>query len=423
MDNKRQIISYDRFIELTGTKLFICLDQGIMEICRYLLNTRGTWRTTYTTEYGEVGYTLPTEEEFQAVLSAISEANVDMASCEELNTTLQGILEAIEGLTAATVQSSGCGPCGGGSRGAGTSEAEPNPYDQGESPTTPPPGFSSMTQFNQQKCNAAYDIITNLKNDLQGVAALDYVSNGFNDIVVLVLAVVLTPIPWDDIALLVGLLIFAGIEYTFLVEISSEIFDNADDLACELYNSDSAAEAQVNLRTALNALVDAQGWIEAEEDFVKSALEYMTPLDAINRMFVNTPTTTQDADCSLCSEVDALFVPEPGYTPPIVLTGTYGGTITLRSQMTDVFGGVRHAVILKSVNTPSNHTLHIDSINEAGAGNAAIDWHNAGTPQPQDNFSGWSGIDGWEEACSAFAITSDSVGTDDPFEITITFSA
>jgi len=76
LGSSRQLVDYNRFASLTGTKLFICIDRGVMEIARYLLNSRGSWRTTYVKEYvGTIGYIMPTEAEFELIAHAIAEAN------------------------------------------------------------------------------------------------------------------------------------------------------------------------------------------------------------------------------------------------------------------------------------------------------------------------------------------------------------
>ena len=92
----RQLIDYNRFMSLTGEKVFICLDRGVLEIAKYFLNSRGGWRTTYVKEYGQVGYTMPTVEEFENIKQAIAEGNLDMASCDDIVAALQGIQGAIE---------------------------------------------------------------------------------------------------------------------------------------------------------------------------------------------------------------------------------------------------------------------------------------------------------------------------------------
>ena len=106
--SSRQLIDYNRFVSLTGEKVFICLDRGVMEAARYLLNSRGSWRTTWVKEYvGTIGYNMPTEAEFEIVENAIAEANEDMSSCDDLVNAIQGVTAAIT--STAGSSGSGCG--------------------------------------------------------------------------------------------------------------------------------------------------------------------------------------------------------------------------------------------------------------------------------------------------------------------------
>ena len=316
----RQLVDFNRFVSLTGEKQFLCLDRGIVEICRYLLNSRGNWRTTYYLDNTPVGYTIPTEEQFELVTNAIAEANEDMtmATCDE-------IVNALDRLTSATIKGSGCGSCGGGSRGAGATEEAPNPYNQEETPTTPPPGFSSMEQFDGHKCNAAQDIVNALMQDLQGLAGINYIGSSIPLLVEAAITVLLTPIPYDDVVFLVSLLLFTAIEYTFLVLMSDVIFTDNDNLVCILYNSPDTIQAQSEFRTRLDELVDLQSWATVEKDFVKAALDHMTPTDAFNNMFTNQPTVSQEADCSSCDVVclDYLVIENSGY----IATDLGGGLV------------------------------------------------------------------------------------------------
>ncbi len=222
-----------------------------------------------------------------------------MTTCEDIGAGLQGIIDQLE-----AIANKPCCPTGTttGSRGAGSTAATPNPYDQAATPTTPPPGFDDMTEFNSHKCNAAQDIVNALMQDLQGLAGITYIGSTIPLLVEAAIAVLLTPIPYDDIIFLVSLLLFTVIEYTFLVLLSDEIFNNNDNLVCVLYNSPDSINAQASFRTELYALIDAQSWIDAEKDFVTSAIDHMTPTDAMNKMFVDLPTVAQNADCTGCGD-------------------------------------------------------------------------------------------------------------------------
>jgi hypothetical protein len=159
--------------------------------------------------------------------------------------------------------------------------------------------------------------------------------------------VLLTPIPYDDIAYLVALLLFTAIEYTFLVEFSSDVFDNRSDLACILYNAESASEAQVNFRTALSLLLEEHTeWLEIERAFVRNAYEHMTPTDAFNQLFTNGPTTNNGSDCSACTEASILWSINVLICTPTVISGifTEGSPVVIDNCEGNYFGTVRAGI-------------------------------------------------------------------------------
>jgi len=294
--NTRQLIDYNRFVSLTGEKVFICLDKGVLEIARYLLNTRGLWRTTYVVDYvGTIGYNMPTIEQFQLVQAAIAEGNVDMSSCEEIAEKLQAIADAIT----TSAGSGGCG-CGGGSRGAGGTTKPANPYNQAETPSTPPPGFDDMTQFNAHKCNAAADLLNSLASDLIGLSGIVYAGSSPTGLVSSFITFLLTPIPFDDLAALAAYLIYSAYSYTFLAEMAAQIDANFNSLVCLLYNSTSSEDAKSTLLAELETIAMAHFATTPDAEWVMGAIEYMLPYDATNKLFEPGVTSASDTDCSEC---------------------------------------------------------------------------------------------------------------------------
>jgi len=345
--NARQIISFNRFEQLTGTKVFICIDRGILNIMRYLLNTRGTWPTTYSVSYaGDVGYYPPTDEQMSTLLNTIGEANEDMSTCEEITTELSGIKDAILSLVEKP-----CCPSGSttGSRGTGSSQPPLNTYDQAETPTTPPPGFDDMQQYWAHKCLAANDIINNLISDLQGLSGVVYSGATPVGIVGALVLFLLTPIPFDELIALAAYLIYSAYSYTFLSQMSGAIDDGRADLLCTLYDSPSAEVAQTNFLSALEAISEAQGWAVGTPEWVMGAIDYMLGAAVYNVMFENIPTVSTQADCDNCA-----------CTPlaePITIDTGYGtlvsfedGVMTVAAQQTSGYGcGITYQISIYNI--------------------------------------------------------------------------
>lgn len=307
----RQIIDYNRFIELTGEKVFICIDRGVLEIAKYLLNTRGSWRSTYVKEYLDIGYNMPTIEEFNNVTQAIAEANSDMASCDDIVTELAGIKLAIQNMEC----------CGGnsGSRGSGTQDSPASTYDETEDFETPPPGFADWEEYRSHKCNSAQDILNALKADLLGLSGVAYAGSSPSALVGTLTVFLLTPIPFDDLISLAAYLIATGYNYTFLATISGEIETNNENLLCILYSSANAEDAKSDFLAEIETLSNAVFPNPTDATWTSSAVEYMLTYDSFNKLFESGPTIEQSADCSSCGGTEftaynCLYMVEGGET-------------------------------------------------------------------------------------------------------------
>lgn len=275
----RQLIDFNRFMSLTGDKIFICLDRGVMEIMRYLLNTRGSWRSTYVKEYvGTVGYMMPTEEEFNAVQDAIGEANIDMSSCDDL-------VNALLDIKAAIVDLSGGGGCGCGSSGAGGSEAGADPWSPGGDPDAYPPGFASKEDYDGHKCRAAAKIVGDIIADLQSISVISIAGLTLTAIAGLILAVLATPVPFDDILVIAGVLLFSVLSVSNIANLSSDLNDAYDDLVCALLNGEDASESMAGIMTVIQDVIADMGLSSPEESALNTIAASVVTFDAINRLY------------------------------------------------------------------------------------------------------------------------------------------
>jgi len=253
--DKRQIINFANVMSLSGTKLFICIDKGVLEIMRYLLNTRGSWRTTYRTSYvGKIGYNIPTEEEFNDLLNLIGEANIDMASCNDINESLQGIIGAINDLGASGA--SGCGCIG--DPGSDIGDFNDGPGSDVPGPNgDPPPGFSTIGEYQDYKCDAVNWIFDKYVGTLRNWAALAGTVGGLT--LAVIAGLLLLTVPPAGLALILSALgILVGIDFLLLGElnnIADELETNKDDIICAMYNAGTTNQIAQELRNAAAAAV------------------------------------------------------------------------------------------------------------------------------------------------------------------------
>lgn len=317
--NSRQLISFDRFVSLTGEKLFLCLDKGIIEIARYLLNSRGSWRTTYVKEYvGTIGYNMPTLEEFQIIERAIAEANVDMSSCED-------IVEALEGIGNAIAQqqgsSSGCG-CPGipgsdrGTAGANTSTATPSGNEsQYGNPGSPPlPGFETKEESDSYQCSMAHRIFNDLLHDISVLTTLSVVGVLATELAAIMIPLLFTPIAWVDLFLLAAVVIQAfavGLAYTSVID---HLETNENEYICAILSGTDVNTSIDNFKAKVQELVDED--ITIPGDLLKytatSLINAYATIDSFNRLYERVAYSLPEEVCDCACVATAVHTLEFG---------------------------------------------------------------------------------------------------------------
>lgn len=221
------------------------------------------------------------------------------------DTGLQEIALALRTIAIAMQQqvtvNAGC--CGSNSGSGGTGQISPpyNPTPEGDPSTDPPPeGFESWEEFLHDKCAIAYDIVETLEADLGKMALVSSVGLPIEVIAAAVAVIISTPIPFDDLLIIVAFLLNAG--WVLVVTSALDIVNqNEQDLVCELFNGESASNSRDRFLSRFNQLVD-QGAINPVTNFaVKQLMAYMVGSSVTNRLYTKDNTrnwTTRD--CSSC---------------------------------------------------------------------------------------------------------------------------
>jgi hypothetical protein len=309
----RQIIDYNRFQDLTGEKIFICVDRGILEIMRYLLNSRGTWQTTYATEYQQYGYLVPTLEQMDELNEIIAEANIDMSNCDDLVTAIQGIGPAI----AASLNSSGSGGCCvvNGNDDISTVSGQP-PF------TAPgggdfPPNFEDETTYQDFVCKAIQYFVYRYCGTLRNWGGLFGTLGGITMAVITGLTLLVVP-PLGLMIILAALSTIAAIDIGLLTTLSSLadcIEDQVQDIVCSFkqYQSDSGDSGYIREHFYEDYIIDCvggvEGWIGSTsplEDIMLNLVStealsaIFTPNDA-QKAIVDAWESPYDVDCE-CGE-------------------------------------------------------------------------------------------------------------------------
>lgn len=277
--------------------------QSVLNISRF--------RSRVFTAVNGTNYTIADIDQFSQFQEWVSDMNVNMGDFMTCTTALDLIAEALQALV-----DKPCCPSGStsGSRGSGTTGEPPNPYNQDETPTDPPAGFSDMTQYNSHKCQAAQDLINNLRADLLGLSGIVYSGATPTGLVGTLIVFLLTPIPFDDLIALAAYLIYSAYSYTFLAEMSAQMSEENENLLCVLYSAAGASEAETAFLAALEDIALDYFSTTEDADWVMGAVEYMLSYDAFNVLFENVPTVSTEADCSECNNFPSFcrFMEEAG---------------------------------------------------------------------------------------------------------------
>lgn len=304
-DNQTMIVDVRQLVPLDEAESYIlCLNQNTHLIVQMLHSFYGSWRNRYTQNSEVKPYLQPTDEEYRLVLDTFDQGEMELTQMTCLDDLVEAIndlglkLDTVNQNLVSVANNSGC--CGSSSGGAGTNQDEPLPYDEDAIPDTPPEGFEDFAEYREHKCNAADFLLDTLVTDLQRWSVLSIVGLLLSGLASAIAVVTLTPIPFDDLLFIAGVIIVGGLLLSYLAELSVIINSNLSDLICELYEAPNAESGRNSLITAIEALIDAQSWTETIKDQVKSILPRMITTNAVNRLFEPGAQFEGDGDCSDC---------------------------------------------------------------------------------------------------------------------------
>lgn len=301
MDYERQVTYYRKrqIIDLSagipdnwGDCILLCLNRATWDIARAFISHQGQWDSTFASYYGDGYYLTLSEEDFDTVQGLLSAGlGACIMSCNE-------IVEALNNV-ALQISTSGCGQSGSG--GAGQTSQAPNTFE--DNGTNFPPGYTSRSDFEGKKCKRANIIVSGWQHDIGFIKDLDLLTLS----IPIIVGALLTPIPFDDVAALVGLLAawaLEGLADGYLTEIQDFFNDNEEELVCRLYSHPSAEQTEQNLTNyfaselSFPSAVFAQFWL----DFTN-----INSLFEPNSLLNNLPDTI-NYDCGLCAPLSTNLI-------------------------------------------------------------------------------------------------------------------
>jgi len=319
-------------------------------------------------------------------------------ACNDPN--LAGIAAALTQIAQAlNTQSQNC--CdNSGSGGAGTVQppfVETPETDPNVDP--PPTGFETWEEFFAQKCAIAYDIINTLEQDLGNMAIINFGSISLSSLAALVTIVIATPVPFDDIIAVAGLLLTVAAE-VILTTALDIINTNEGDLICELYNGTDSSTSRSMFLSLFNSLVD-NGVTDPIENFaIKSLIAYMLGAQATNRLYEKDLSRNWTAqDCSGCGtgafDLDRL---DSNYAVIAELFSPSEGFFTMQSHSEGAF----HSVYIQVNN--GSHQVEFQNLTGHTPSGVGLDF-DIGQNAPQDIFAGEE-FAAFQTACIGQTITT-----------------
>jgi len=242
--DKRQIIDFSGVVSDLGANGIYCIDNGVMRILRYLVGTRGLWRSTYSIAGLADGYLCPDASEFLPVERAIAEflGETDM-SCDLVG-ALNEIRDAIKGKSCGSSPSE-TAMSSSGRWGSGTNYQRPISFG-GEGDL-----FATEGEFNASLCMKANWLIDGLIASIGNLSYISLAEALLGGVALGVVAFMSVP----PAGALVALALAVGVSFAlsdFCSDLQQYISDNREDFICAVYTSETSDA----LFDAIDELID-----------------------------------------------------------------------------------------------------------------------------------------------------------------------
>lgn len=303
--DKSPVVNPDEYLSLSGEQdRIICLSLRDIHLLNAYLWPYTEWRTRFSRPFNtrqRIESTLSEFIEFQSDVADLSQrlGEVSVASCSD---GLMAIADALR-LWATNSASARC--CeNSGSAGQGQHAPPYNP-DIISSPGEgyPPEGFDSWEQWYTNKCAIATDIVTTMRGDVGRMGTLNLVGATVTSLAPVIVALLLDPVPGDEVVVIASMLIVAlGLGYTILEEISDILTDYASEFICILFSSESSEVARSDFLERFAELWVVEGGNSVVAASASTLVGSLLNSAVTNRLFVlETGRELPPGDCSGCA--------------------------------------------------------------------------------------------------------------------------
>lgn len=297
-------------------KALVCLSYRDVFIIRSYLWPYVEWRTRLAKPvYGDY-WELSTDEELSEFIQACHEldSKIGVRNVDCINSGLTEIANAVkEAFGQIAISMANCCDHGSGSGGQGTTAPPINPTEINEPGAgDPPSGFDSWEQWYANKCSVAADIVQTMIGDVGRMSTVNLIGVTLVSAAAGLVPVILSPIPFDDILVIAGLLVVAiGFGGAMLSSIKAVLENNEDELVCVLYNSTSSASAKAEFVAKYFQFWDDDGHSSIFSVSASGIINsFLNPANT-NRLFtLETGRTLPEHDCSGCTTCGMFYETE-----------------------------------------------------------------------------------------------------------------
>ena len=224
-------------------------------------------------------------------------------SCSDLSTLSLSLAQIADAIKYSADQKCSCGGTGStGSSGAGSTDQPASPTNTIDPSQPVPEGFNDWAEYLEFKCGEATRIIDEIIEDVANMSTLNLIGAALTELIPVLLVLLATPVPFDEIAALAALIIAAfAASGSILGNTLATIQDLREELICDLYASSNATNARDRFVNTVNEYVDVNYPGQPDNIFIKAILAAFAGFTSFNRLStpdpINPPPT---GDCSEC---------------------------------------------------------------------------------------------------------------------------
>lgn len=246
-------------------------------------------------------YEIVTLDEFSQFQEFVSDMKVNLGAYNMCNELLERIAEALEGMVS---MSSGC--CGGiegvsgGSAGSGMEDAPPSDTvdNEGSHSGSPPPGYSTWDEFDQEKCNWAQYIYDQIIADVATMSLVVIGTTGATGLAGILIPLLTNPVGWVLILSIATTMIAATVEAAFYGWISTHLDTYRDDYICSMLDGEDVGDSVSNFASRVDVnLADDANFNSLTGYWASTILKGLGNVGSFNRMYDKQSLDIPDADC------------------------------------------------------------------------------------------------------------------------------